>query len=105
MDSQETKRTVPVPSVGADGEQPIPQTTTPSIAEELAENNPQEKSLEERLLEMQRMSDPAYLHTVSIAQNKSPEKCRKKTETRRFRTFGWQGQKESNPRHAVLELM
>lgn len=66
MDSKETKRTVPIPSVGADGEQPISQTTTPSIAEEPAENNPQEKSLEERLLEMQRMSDPAYLHTVSM---------------------------------------
>ena len=66
MDSRETKRTVPVPSVGADGEQPISQTTTPSIAEETTENNPQEKSLEERLLEMRRMTDPAYLHTVSM---------------------------------------
>lgn len=46
MDSKETKRTVPVPSVGADGEQPISQTTTPSIAEEMAENNPQEKITE-----------------------------------------------------------
>ena len=39
MDSRETKRTVPVPSVGADGEQPNSQTTTQSIAEETAENN------------------------------------------------------------------
>ena len=39
MDSRETKRTVPVPSVGADGEQPISKTTTPSIAEEMTENN------------------------------------------------------------------
>ena len=30
-DSKETKRTVPVPSVGADGEQPISQTPTASI--------------------------------------------------------------------------
>ena len=37
-----------------------------SIAEETTENNPQEKSLEERLLEMRRMTDPAYLHTVSM---------------------------------------
>ena len=66
MDSRETKRTVPVPSVGADGEQPISQTTTPSIAEETTENNPQEKSLEERLLEMRRMTDPAYLPTISM---------------------------------------
>ena len=66
MDSRETKRTVPVPSVGADGEQPNSQTTTQSIAEETAENNPQEESLEEMLRDMRRMSDPAYLHTVSM---------------------------------------
>ena len=66
MDSRETKRTVPVPSVGADGEQPISQTTAKSIAEETAENNPQEESLEEMLRDMRRMSDPAYLHTVSM---------------------------------------
>mgnify|MGYP000813747636 CR=1 FL=1 len=66
MDSRETKRTVPVPSVGADGEQPNSQTTTQSIAEETAENNPQEKDLEEMLRDMRRKSDPAYLHTVSM---------------------------------------
>ena len=66
MDSRETKRTVPVPSVGADGEQPNSQTTTQSIAEETAENNPQEEGLEEMLRDMRRMSDPAYLHTVSM---------------------------------------
>ena len=66
MDSRETKRTAPYPSVGADGEQPISQTTAMSISEAATENNPQEKSLEERLLEMRRMSDPAYLHTVSM---------------------------------------
>ena len=66
MNSRETKRTVPVPSVGADGEQPNSQTTTQSIAEETAENNPQEKDLEEMLRDMRRMNDPAYLHTVSM---------------------------------------
>ena len=66
MDSRETKRTVPVPSVGADGEQPISQTTTPSIAEETTENNPQDESMEDILRELQRTSDPAYLHTVSM---------------------------------------
>ena len=44
MDSKETKRTVPVPSVGADGEQPISQTPTASITEETTENNPPEKN-------------------------------------------------------------
>ena len=46
MDSRETKRTVPVPSAPTDGEQPNSQTTTQSIAEETAENNPQEKNLD-----------------------------------------------------------
>ena len=66
MDSRETKRTVPVPSVGADGEQPNSQTTTPSIAEEPAENKSQDESMEDILRELQRTSDPAYLHTVSM---------------------------------------
>ncbi len=47
-------------------EQPNSQTTTQSIAEETAENNPQEKDLEEMLRDMRRMNDPAYLHTVSM---------------------------------------
>ena len=66
MDSRETKRTVPVPSVGADGEQPNSQTTTPSIAEEPAENKSQDERMEDILRELQRTSDPAYLHTVSM---------------------------------------
>ena len=49
MDSRETKRTVPVPSVGADGEQPISQTPTASITEETTENNPPEKNYAELL--------------------------------------------------------
>ena len=66
MDSREAKRTVPVPSVGADGEQPNSQTTTPSIAEEPAENKSQDERMEDILRELQRTSDPAYLHTVSM---------------------------------------
>lgn len=66
MDFQETKRTVPVPSVGADGEQPISQTTVSSIAEEQAEYKPPEESMEEILRELQRTSDPVYLPTVSM---------------------------------------
>ena len=65
-DSQETKRTVPVPSVGADGEQPISQKRTSSIAEKADESNPQEKRLEELMRQVQRMNDPAYLPTVSM---------------------------------------
>ena len=66
MDSIEMKRTVPIPSVGADGEQPIPQTTALSITEEGTENNPSEKNYIELLEQMQRISDPAYLPTVSL---------------------------------------
>ena len=66
MDSRETKRTVPYPSVGADGEQPISQTTALSISEAATENNPQDESMEDILRELQRTSDPAYLHTVSM---------------------------------------
>ena len=66
MDSRETKRTVPVPSVGADGEQPISQTPTASITEETTENNPPEKNYAELLRKMQRMNDPAYLPTISM---------------------------------------
>ena len=67
MDSRETKRTVPVPSVGADGEQPISQICiTNSISEAATENNPQDESMEDILRELQRTSDPAYLHTVSM---------------------------------------
>ena len=66
MDSKETKRTVPVPSVGADGEQPISQTPTASITEETTENNPPEKNYAELLRKMQRMNDPAYLPTISM---------------------------------------
>ena len=66
MDSREAKRTVPVPSVGADGEQPISQTTALSISEAATENNPQDERMEDILRELQRTSDPAYLHTVSM---------------------------------------
>lgn len=67
MDSQETKKAVPVPSVGADGEQPISKTTIPSIAEEGAENNPlDEEKYQEMLRKMRQMSDPAYLPTISM---------------------------------------
>ena len=47
MDSKETKRTVPVPSVGADGEQPNSQKPTMSIAEEPAENKSQDERMED----------------------------------------------------------
>lgn len=68
MDELKPKAAVPIPPVGAGGEQPVQKTTGPSITEDLAENNPLEQTLEEKLRLMQRMSDPAYLHTVSMSE-------------------------------------
>lgn len=68
MIPEKTKAAVPIPPVGAGGEQPVHKTTDLSIAEDLTENNPPEQTLEERLRLMQRMSDPAYLHTVSMSE-------------------------------------
>ena len=68
MDELKTKAAVPIPPVGAGGEQPGQKTTGLSISEDLAENNPLEQTLEEKLRLMQRMSDPAYLHTVSMSE-------------------------------------
>ena len=68
MDELKTKAAVPIPPVGAGGEQPVQKTTGLSIAEDLTENNPPEQTLEEKLRLMQRMSDPAYLYTVSMSE-------------------------------------
>jgi hypothetical protein len=58
MDSRKRKGLSPVPSVGADGEQPISQTPIASIAEETTENNPPEKNYAKLLRKMQRMKRP-----------------------------------------------
>ena len=68
MDDLKTKAAAPIPPVGAGGEQPVQKTTGLSIAEDLTENNPLEQTLEEKLRLMQRMSDPAYLYTVSMSE-------------------------------------
>ena len=62
------KTAAPVPSVGADGEQPIPKTTNESIADHLQENNLSDEDFEEKLWHMQQMSDPAYLYTISMSE-------------------------------------
>ena len=68
MDELKKKAAVPIPPVAADGEQPVHKTIDLSIAEDLTENNPPEQTLEEKLRLIQRMSDPAYLHTVSMSE-------------------------------------
>ena len=66
MVTEKEKPAVPVPPAPTDGEQPLPISAEQSIAEENSENNPPEKNFEEMLRMMQRMNDPAYLHTVSM---------------------------------------
>ena len=68
MIPEKTKAAAPIPSVGAGGEQPIHKTINTSISEDLTENNPLERAYEERLRQMRRMNDPAYLHTISMRE-------------------------------------
>lgn len=64
------EKTASIPSVGADERQPFQLCNTEIIPTETAEiNHPGENSsedFEEICRQMQRMSDPAYLHTVSM---------------------------------------
>ena len=63
---EQTKTTVPVPSAATDGEQPSGKNPTVSIADEPDKNKTDSESLREQLRKIQRMSDPSYLHTVSM---------------------------------------
>ena len=60
------KTTAPIPPVGADGEQSLSYVTEQIITTENEEINSSEENMEEILRQMQRMNDPAYLHTVSM---------------------------------------
>ena len=66
MDRVKEKTTAPYPPVGPDGGQPLSITTTQSIAEEQSEHNPQERDFKEILRQIDRVSDPAYLPTLSM---------------------------------------
>ena len=72
MVHEQEKTTVPVPPVGAGGEQPIFKITTEIIPSASTEINQFEENSEENFEElyrqMQRISDPAYLHTVSLTE-------------------------------------
>ena len=61
--SKET--TVPNPSVGADGEQPISKTSV-SIPDAAGNCNPAALDTENYFREMERMTDPAYLPTITM---------------------------------------
>ena len=70
MVNEQEKTTVPVPSVGADGEQPILNNSTGIITTDLPEINSQfsepEENFEDIQQQLDRMMNPAYLHTVTL---------------------------------------
>ena len=68
MMQENEKTTVPVPSVGADGEQSLSYVTNEIITTGNEEINPIDESMEEMLRQMQRMSDPSYLATMTMSQ-------------------------------------
>ena len=68
MMNETEKTTALVPSVGADGGQPPRNSTEQSIPDVNGEINPPEEDLRELYRRMQRMTDPHYLHTVSMTE-------------------------------------
>ena len=66
MDRLQEKTTAPYPPVGADGGQSLSQKPNQSIAEEQAEHKPQERDFREILRQIDRVSDPAYLPSLSM---------------------------------------
>ena len=66
MDRVKEKTTAPYPPVGTDGGQPLSITTTQSIAEEQTEHKPPEEDLTKNEGQIGRVSDPAYLPTLSM---------------------------------------
>ena len=72
MIEDKEKTTVPIPSVGADGEQPISNYSTSIISADFNEINPQFPMLEDDFAEIQRriarMNDPSYLNAITMAE-------------------------------------
>lgn len=66
--NEKEKTTVPIPPVGADGEQSLSHVTNEIIATGNEEINPIDESMEEMLRQMQRMSAPSYLATMTMSQ-------------------------------------
>ena len=65
MNEEQEKTTAPSPSVGADGEQPISETVS-NIPDSAGDYNPAVPDLYSYFREMERMSDPSYLYTVTM---------------------------------------
>ena len=66
MDRSKEKTTAPYPPVGVDGGQPLSQKPNQSIAEEQSEHKPPEEDLTKNEGQIGRVSDPAYLPTLSM---------------------------------------
>lgn len=66
MINETEKTTAPNTSVGADDGQSLHALTETSISEDSGQNNPLDEDYQEVCRRMQRMSDPAYLHTVAM---------------------------------------
>lgn len=66
--NEKEKTTVPIPPVGADGEQSLSYVSNEIISAETEEINPIDESMDEMLRQMQRMSDPSYLATMTMSQ-------------------------------------
>ena len=65
---EKEKTTVPIPSVGADGEQSLSYVSNEIIATESEEINPTDENMEEILRQLQRMLEPSYLATMTMSQ-------------------------------------
>lgn len=68
MTIKQEKTTVPIPSVGADGEQPISKNSNKSIADDSFKINDEDLGFQESLKKMQRFNDPAFMPTFSMSE-------------------------------------
>ena len=66
MDRSQEKTTAPYPPVGADGGQSLSKTPEQSITDEQAEHKPPEGDLTKNEGQIDRVSDPAYLPSLSM---------------------------------------
>ena len=66
MTDEKKKMTAQSSSVGADDGQSISQNSKTTIPDPDEKSNSPERDLEELYRKMRRMSDPAYLHTVTL---------------------------------------
>ena len=68
MPGTNEKTTIPIPSVGADGEQSISKSYGHSIADDYRKINDEDLELREALKQMQRMSSPSFMPTFSMSE-------------------------------------